>query len=50
MRDRSVKRVDIFRAWVDANLEQRLLVGLWRLYEHIQTLSLDFFMGGQTAC
>ncbi|MCM3900499.1 MAG: ABC transporter ATP-binding protein/permease [Pyrinomonadaceae bacterium] len=40
---------DIFRAWVDANLEQRLLTGLrQRLYEHIQSLSLDFFMGGQT--
>lgn len=41
--------MDIFRAWVDANLEQRLLTGLrQKLYEHIQTLSLDFFMGGQT--
>ncbi len=41
--------VDIFRAWVDANLEQRLLTGLRQnLYEHIQGLSLDFFMGGQT--
>jgi ATP-binding cassette, subfamily B, bacterial len=41
--------VDIFRAWVDANLEQRVLTGLrQKLYEHIQTLSLDFFMGGQT--
>jgi len=41
--------LDIFRAWVDANLEQGLLVGFrQRLYEHIQTLSLDFFMGGQT--
>ena len=41
--------LDIVRAWVDANLEQRLLVGFrQRLYEHIQTLSLDFFMGGQT--
>ena len=40
--------LDIFRAWVDANLEQRLLVGFrQRLYEHIQTLSLDFFMGGK---
>lgn len=41
--------VDIFRAWIDANLEQRLLTGLRQdLYEHIQSLSLDFFMGGQT--
>src|SRR6202165_4902015 len=41
--------LDIFRAWVDANLEQRLLTGFrQKLYEHIQTLSLDFFMGGQT--
>jgi len=41
--------LDIFRAWIDANLEQRLLVGFrQKLYEHIQTLSLDFFSGGQT--
>jgi len=41
--------MDIFRAWVDANLEQRVLIGLrQKLYEHIQTLSLDFFMSGQT--
>ena len=41
--------LDIFRAWVDANLEQRILTGLrQKLYEHIQSLSLDFFMGGQT--
>ena len=41
--------MDIFRAWVDANLEQRILTGLrQKLYEHIQSLSLDFFMGGQT--
>ena len=41
--------LDIFRAWVDANLEQRLLTGFrQKLYEHIQTLSLDFFLGGQT--
>ncbi len=41
--------IDIFRAWVDANLEQRLITGLRQnLYEHIQGLSLDFFMGGQT--
>src|SRR5215813_1095247 len=41
--------LDILRAWVDANLEQQLLTGLrQRIYEHIQSLSLDFFMGGQT--
>jgi ABC-type multidrug transport system fused ATPase/permease subunit len=40
---------DILRAWVDANLEQRVLTELrQKLYEHIQSLSLDFFMGGQT--
>ncbi len=41
--------IDILRAWVDANLEQRLLIKLRQdLYRHIQSLSLDFFMGGQT--
>jgi len=41
--------LDIVRAWVDANLEQRLLSSLrQRVYDHIQSLSLDFFMGGQT--
>jgi ABC-type multidrug transport system fused ATPase/permease subunit len=41
--------LDIVRAWIDANLEQRLLVGFrQRLYEHLQSLSLDFFSGGQT--
>jgi ABC-type multidrug transport system fused ATPase/permease subunit len=41
--------LDILRAWVDANLEQRILTGLrQKLYEHIQSLSLDFFMSGQT--
>jgi len=41
--------IDIFRAWVDAILEQRILTGLrLKLYEHIQSLSLDFFMSGQT--
>lgn len=41
--------LDIFRAWVDAILDQRLLTGLRQsLYEHIQSLSLGFFMGGQT--
>ena len=41
--------MDIFRAWVDAHLEQRILSTLrQRVYDHIQSLSLDFFMGGQT--
>lgn len=41
--------LDIVRAWVDANLEQRLLSSLrQRVYDHIQSLSLDFFMSGQT--
>jgi ATP-binding cassette, subfamily B, bacterial len=41
--------LDILRAWVDANLEQRLLASLRQsVYDHIQSLSLDFFMGGQT--
>jgi ATP-binding cassette, subfamily B, bacterial len=41
--------IDIVRAWVDAVLEQRLLIKLRQdLYRHIQSLSLDFFMGGQT--
>ncbi|HMG76618.1 MAG TPA: ABC transporter ATP-binding protein [Pyrinomonadaceae bacterium] len=41
--------LDVFRAWVDSMLEQRVLIGLrQKLYEHIQSLSLDFFMGGQT--
>jgi ATP-binding cassette subfamily B protein len=41
--------MDILRAWVDSILEQRILIGFrQKLYEHIQSLSLDFFMGGQT--
>lgn len=41
--------LDIARAWVDANLEQRLLSSLRQhVYDHIQSLSLDFFLGGQT--
>src|SRR6266542_403353 len=41
--------IDILRAWVDANLEQRLLIKLRQdLYRQIQSLSLDFLMGGQT--
>ena len=41
--------LDIVRAWIDANLQQRLLVGFrQKLYEHLQSLSLDFFIGGRT--
>jgi ABC-type multidrug transport system fused ATPase/permease subunit len=41
--------IDIIRAWVDANLEQRLLSSVRQsVYDHIQSLSLDFFLGGQT--
>ncbi len=41
--------LDIGRAWIDANLEQRLLSSLrQKVHDHIQSLSLDFFMGGQT--
>jgi ATP-binding cassette subfamily B protein len=41
--------IDILRAWVDANLEQRILTGLrQQIYDHVQSLSLDFFMSGQT--
>src|SRR5258708_5763507 len=41
--------MDIFRAWVGANLGHPILTGLrQRLYEHIQSLSLDFFMVGRT--
>ena len=41
--------IDILRAWIEANLEQRILSSLRQhVYDHIQSLSLDFFMGGQT--
>ena len=37
------------RAWVVAHLEARLLRGLQQnIYDHLQSLSLDFFTGGQT--
>lgn len=37
------------RSWVVAHLEARLTKGLQqRVYDHLQSLSLDFFMGGQT--
>ena len=39
----------LLRAWVDAHLEQRLLMKLRQdAYDHLQSLSLDFFMSGQT--
>jgi ATP-binding cassette, subfamily B, bacterial len=41
--------LDIVHAWIDAHLEQRILSSLRQhVYDHIQSLSLDFFMGGQT--
>jgi ATP-binding cassette, subfamily B, bacterial len=41
--------LDIVHSWIDATLEQRLLSSLRQnVYDHIQSLSLDFFMGGQT--
>ncbi|OLE53911.1 MAG: ABC transporter ATP-binding protein [Acidobacteria bacterium 13_1_20CM_3_53_8] len=37
------------RSWVVAHLEERLLTSLRQnLYDHLQSLSLDFFTGGQT--
>jgi ABC-type multidrug transport system fused ATPase/permease subunit len=37
------------RSWVVAHLEARLLKGLQQqIYDHLQSLSLDFFLGGQT--
>lgn len=37
------------RSWIIAHLEARLLRSLQQsLYDHIQSLSLDFFTGGQT--
>src|SRR5918911_541702 len=37
------------RAWVVAHLEARLLRGIQQnVYDHLQSLSLDFFTGGQT--
>jgi ATP-binding cassette subfamily B protein len=39
----------LLRAWVDAHLEQRLLMKLRQdAYDHLQSLSLDFFTSGQT--
>jgi ABC-type bacteriocin/lantibiotic exporter with double-glycine peptidase domain len=38
--------IDILRAWIEANPEQRILSSLRQhVYDHIQSLSLDFFMG-----
>ena len=37
------------RSWIVAHLEERLLTGLRQeVYDHVQSLSLDFFTGGQT--
>jgi len=37
------------RAWVVVHLESRLLIGIQRkIYDHLQSLSLDFFTSGQT--
>jgi ABC-type multidrug transport system fused ATPase/permease subunit len=37
------------RAWVVAHLESRLLIGIQRkIYDHLQSLSLDFFTSGRT--
>lgn len=41
--------LSFLRAWLIAQLEARLLRGIQlQLYEHIQSLSLDFFTGAQT--
>lgn len=41
--------LSFLRSWVVAHLEARLLKGLQQqVYDHLQSLSLDFFMGGQT--
>ena len=41
--------LSFLRSWVVANLEARLLRGLQqKIYDHLQSLSLDFFTGGQT--
>ena len=41
--------MEFLRAWVGAHLEQRLLTEIRQdVYDHLQSLSLDFFTGGQT--
>ncbi|HEX8772268.1 MAG TPA: ABC transporter ATP-binding protein [Pyrinomonadaceae bacterium] len=41
--------LSFLRAWVVAHLEARLLRGMQQdIYDHLQSLSLDFFTGGQT--
>jgi ATP-binding cassette, subfamily B, bacterial len=41
--------MEFLRSWVGANLEQRLLTEIRQdVYDHLQSLSLDFFTGGQT--
>lgn len=41
--------LSFLRSWVVAQLEARLLKGIQQsVYDHLQSLSLDFFTGGQT--
>jgi ATP-binding cassette, subfamily B, bacterial len=41
--------MEFLRSWVGAHLEQRLLTEIRQdVYDHLQSLSLDFFTGGQT--
>lgn len=41
--------LSFLRSWLVAHLEARLLRGLQtQVYDHLQSLSLDFFLGGQT--
>ena len=41
--------MEFLRAWVGAHLDQRLLTEIRQdVYDHLQSLSLDFFTGGQT--
>ncbi|HYE65024.1 MAG TPA: ABC transporter transmembrane domain-containing protein [Pyrinomonadaceae bacterium] len=41
--------LSFLRSWIVAHLEARLLRGLQQnIYDHLQSLSLDFFLGGQT--
>ena len=41
--------MEFLRSWVGAHLEQRLLTEIRQdVYDHLQSLSLDFFTGEQT--
>ncbi|MGB7923651.1 MAG: ABC transporter ATP-binding protein [Pyrinomonadaceae bacterium] len=41
--------MEFLRSWVGAQLDQRLLTEIRQdVYDHLQSLSLDFFTGGQT--